>query len=209
MKVFKTCNSIPVYNFYQTIDTGDHRYLIKAFNDEDDSELELDDEKSVELSLIFNKILSEYSELIKDTKVIANYNNQLLIKKLQVKYDFCIRIIEIYKDTGVFEVVGVLSIFGWAIRKENVEQDLEKIQKKLIGMANKLRIYKARYVKKNESEDEEENANGRNLVAEALNLESVMDLKYSLDIYTVSIKKWEAIKVSCKEKIRLQNKMLS
>lgn len=203
MVIYKSCNSIPIYNFYQIIDTNDYRFMIKDYEPEEERPIEIGESKSLELAELFKGIVAEYSELTMNQKVLADYNKQILIEYLEFEYNTCVQILELYQEFDSFEVVVLLREFGHQVEAESLEANLKKINNKLKGLKNKIRIHKINYAKKL---DNKKNKSKRDLVRDAMSYEQILDLKYSIDIKNTSVKKWLTIEDMCKDKINMQKK---
>ena len=60
MKLYKSCNTLPIRKFFRVFETDDLRNLIIGF-DEENTTLQLSIEKQVDLMVIFEDIYFEYS----------------------------------------------------------------------------------------------------------------------------------------------------
>ena len=135
MKIHESCSTLSIYSFYKIIESNDYRYLIVGF--EDESEIVLDSLKIIEFSEVFKKIINEYSELTCNTEVIRNYKLQLLIAKLEFKYNVSLMALDSYMET---KDLGVLSIIDeYNDLKINYNKDFTK---EILLLISKLKSLK-------------------------------------------------------------------
>lgn len=197
-KLFKSCNTISIHNFSKILETEDYRYLIKGYTEDDEDDIVLQENQIIKYENIFKVILFQYSELTINTAIVADYNKRILIKALEFEYSLCLKIIELYNDTQAIEVVGLLEEFGHKIDKENIVKCIDGIIKKLEGLKNQIRIHKSNYNKKIENREEPAKVN---LDKEALNFESILELKYSINPMETAVTKWVSYGNRCKRVI--------
>lgn len=197
-KLFKSCNTISIHNFSKILETEDYRYLIKGYTEDDEDDIVLQENQIIKYENIFKVILFQYSELTINTAIVADYNKRILIKALEFEYFLCLKIIELYNDTQAIEVVGLLEEFGHKIDKENIVKCIDGIIKKLEGLKNQIRIHKSNYNKKIENREEPAKVN---LDKEALNFESILELKYSINPMETAVTKWVSYGNRCKRVI--------
>jgi len=198
MKIHESCSTLSIYSFYKIIESNDYRYLIVGF--EDESEIVLDSLKIIEFSEVFKKIINEYSELTCNTEVIRNYKLQLLIAKLEFKYNVSLMALDSYMET---KDLGVLSIIDeYNDLKINYNKDFTKeillLISKLKSLKNKIKIHKINHSKKFNKNKEQIKTN---LDREALHLEMSLKLSHSIETRKTSVERWINMVELSKERV--------
>lgn len=184
MRYHKSCNTLMITEFTKINETNDYTLLLKGKKKQN-----LTVEEHQQLQKTFKKILFEYAEITKDTKLIASYRKRIIIAKLRFKYDSCVRALQLYADYDLTEVLGVLREFDYVIDEEkNIDKQIKKIVRNLKGIKTRLAILALKYEELYKPKDEEKKP--RNLYEEATQLEVALKLGYELKPNKTTVTKW-------------------
>jgi hypothetical protein len=202
MIIYNSCDDLPIYFFYKIFETKDFRYLIKDFNSYSNSH-ELSNKQKSEFEGIFNKIMFEYSKLSNNNKLKLRYELQLDIVEMEIEYEYCVRTIDLYLKYNNIEVLLLLKEFDYDIDENgDIKKQILKINNKLKGLKNKIRIKKIRYTKLFK-DDEDENIDSSFLI-KSLEKEAIylrMNLGLNIDTKNTSVTTWLSIKEINKAKL--------
>ena len=202
MKLFKSCSTLPVKNFFQIIETDDLRYLTKKF-DIENSKLKLSNDDIVALSFIWEEIYFEYCEITSNHKLKSILKKQCLIQEWETIYYVVTKCINIFDTYGTKESLDLINRLNDKKYQINLDKplgiQLNKLDNKMKGLKNKIKIFKIKLVN-SVKEDKEEVKN--NLERDALYLERNLDLKRAIDISKTPIKTWVQMIELSKEKAK-------
>jgi hypothetical protein len=202
MKLFKSCSTLPVKNFFQIIETDDLRYLTKKF-DIENSKLKLSNDDIAILSSIWEEIYFEYCEITSNHKLKSILKKQCLIQEWETIYYVvteCINIFDVYGTKESLDLINRLNDKKYQINLDKpLGIQLNKLDNKMKGLKNKIKIFKIKLVN-SVKEDKEEVKN--NLERDALYLERNLDLKRAIDISKTPIKTWVQMIELSKEKAK-------
>lgn len=81
LKVFKTCNELPLKNFLNVMSTGDFKYLIKAKNHKHLTVL-----NTARLSMIWGDLVIEYGKIDNNMQISESFDSQKIIYQLEASY---------------------------------------------------------------------------------------------------------------------------
>ena len=183
IKYYKTCDTLPIYNFYKILD-GDFRYLVKGWNDLDDDDIKVTQESNQ----VFNLIIQEYSELTSNKEIIVSLNLQILISELEFERDVLKTTLDIFNENEDFAVLVILSEFGFDIKKgDDLDYEFKKVIKRIKGLNNKIRVQKVKYTNRFKKENDDIK---HNLDKEALLLEINLKLGREINTRKTSVSKW-------------------
>lgn len=197
MKIFKSCDTLPIYNFYKIFETKDLKYLVKDFDFDED--IAFTNEEIELLNNTFEKITYEYGDLTDNQKLKFEYKKRILIAELELKYNVCSKVLEIYKDYEEFEVLLVLREFDYVVKEdENINEKIQKITRDLIGLKNRIKIHKTKLNKSKEKKEKE--VVKLDLDREVAILEVNLSLGYSIDTRVMPVSKFEGLKRLDKQK---------
>ncbi len=181
----KSCETLPIYNFYKIVDSDNLNYLVVNFDDLDDVKIEID---PITARLNWNDILTEYAELTANKKILNNYEKQIEIVYLEAIINAGEKILENYNEFEDIEILLLLNKFDYAFDKtKNIENQINMVIRKIKGYRNKVRILKANYANKNKKVKEEVKSN---LSKDALSLELSLDIGREIDIRRTTVSKW-------------------
>jgi hypothetical protein len=190
MTLYKSCNTLPIYNFFKIFESDDFRYLIKGW-DEDDDEVELVGVKLEETRALFNNIVFEYTDLTHNTKAKSTLKKQILIAEWQIVYDIVVGCVDLYLGSDDEQYLELIKEVGYPVDlTKELEPQLTAISRKMKGLKNKIQIYKIDLAKNFEQNKNEVKTD---LDKEALYLEMNLDLKREINTRTTTVAKWVKI----------------
>jgi hypothetical protein len=199
MIIHKDCSALSIFAFNEITKTQDLRWLLKDFDENDCNKLELTDEQKIELSEVFSNIFYEYGELTSNLKITSGYKKRIQIKYLENKYDICKKIISIYNESQLIEVVELLNEFKYKIDiKKELAPQIEVVVDSLNALETEIKILKINYKNQFGTKSEIE----YNLDKEAFQLEMNLKLNYSIDVKKTSVKRWVTMMNVSNEKMK-------
>ena len=196
MNTYNNCSEIPVFNFYEIVNTNDYRYLICKYKA--DSKLKISNNKKVKLQNLFKDIVIEYLELTNNLKAVNNAAKKWLVAKLKFKSSTASSILEIYSVNNDIEALKLLNDLGFTIDVEkDINEQISIIIRDIKAIKNKINIFSSQLKNSEKNENEDVKIN---LDLDAWNLEQALDLKYMIDIKTTTLSRWVNMWNSVKRK---------
>ena len=191
----KTCSTIPIYNFYKASLFNDLRYLIKGYDEDLPSYSEY--KTSKELGELLKEIVKGYAVLTNDKKTMRLKKMEYELMFLKGRYNLIIKVLNIYKDCKMVEVLDVLNDLEvpFDANKPTSEQ-IDFAIKKSKGIKNKINIKEINFKKlsgiKDGDEQEKQDPNDamRSLDKTALLLETNLELGYRVDVKGTTAERW-------------------
>jgi len=199
-KYFKSVKSLPIFNFYQILNTKELSWLVKGFNIDDDP-IEFEEDEKDMLAQLWFDITSAYNELLGDK---VNSNNYIIIAQIS----------EMLQE---LEIVGsLLSLYSirpserlkmeigkW---KYNVE-DPEACKKKLNQLKFRIEFTKNKNKELFKTEEEEEEAPKYNLYKDVVLFENSLNI--AIDVHKTVLEKWVMITLMHDEMQKEKRKRLN
>lgn len=193
-QLHKSCSTIPIYSFYEILETNDYRYLIKGyFGENKKAYTKLKDSKK--LKLIFETILKQFI-LISDKnnsnfkiKQVKDFNNKFLLTELKFKYNTTSKILNLYSSNESLELLLLLIEVGWEFDVDlPYGPQIDKISKACLGLKNQIKIKEASL--KNKTIAKKSNNKEISLAKQAIYLQNNLGLNYFLDIRVCTAEAW-------------------
>jgi hypothetical protein len=184
MKLYKSCETLPVFNFYKIANKGNLKYLVYDY-DEENSDLELENQD--ELNDIWRNILYEYYELRNDKSMLIKVQKKIKIETLRTEIEIIQSLILLYirkRDNKVKEL-----LLKYKIKIDlsgDIEKEIERLKNKLNGLKTRLKIQEIAFNKQYNKKTVENN----NLINDII---ASLDLNYDLDTKKTSVAKWVAL----------------
>jgi len=203
MKFYKSCNTLPIGRFFRIFETDDFKHLIIGYDFEND-DLKLSADQIIQLANIFEDIYYEYSELSHNHKLRSTLKKQILIAEWELTYILVSNLIGIYrrhKDLEALILINNIDGFEIIIDVEkNVNQQLDKLEHRIKGLKNKIKIFKIKMVKSMENNKKDVKID---LDKDALYLERNLELKREVDPETATVSKWLKLIELSKERSKM------
>lgn len=190
LKIYKTCDSIWMHNFYKALDTNDYRWLVVDYDEY--SDFKLTENQEVELGEIWKELFNEYLELKKDQTTINNLRKRGLIANLQNRLFFAATLLKlIIKNPNTKNLDEIISeLQKWKVRfdkKKPVLSEIERITKQLKQLKTRINLETSRYEKIMEKYKNKENVT---IDTQIVNIGKILDLKYPIDKKTTVMSQW-------------------
>lgn len=190
-KTYKSCDDIPVYNFFKLLKETDLSFII--INHENFKKDKIDkyiSENKNELQKKADSIVEEYKILIFNQKEISRKKEEAtIIYETAIVYSVG-QIIDLYKE---YEDDSILKMVN-SIEGFSEEMSLSEIEQKLKILVNKINIKKLNFKKKyriKENDEAIEDTNVfKNLDFQAIQIEQILELGYKLNIKKTSVLRW-------------------
>jgi hypothetical protein len=190
MKIYKS-QKTPVSRFCYILNTGDSRALMYDFDIYDDNE-DLKYDGDEDLDDIFKTIYYKYCILIGDNNQLTKMRKEAYIKEKEAEMKFVNTSMLLYVESENEGFITLLnSTFpSYSIDlKKDISVQVERNIRKLKGLRNKINIKKIDYAKRYKKEGNEPKKE-LDADAEAILLENALELKYSIDVDSISLGKW-------------------
>lgn len=191
IKLYKSCDTLPIHNFIQILDKNDFRYLITVFDDENDT-FELTKKQQLDYALIFNDIFYEYSDLTDNTKLRKGLREQLLIEQWSIIYmviTTCSGLYIKYEKEHLLKPINQIDYPVSIDFDKPILPQLESLDRKMKGLKNKIKIKKIKISKRAGAKDIKEEVK-QDLERDALYLEKGLELGRKIDPRTTSVRRW-------------------
>lgn len=172
---------IPVENFYSFLETNNYKHLLKKKS-------KLSNKQKEKLDLIFTDIFYAYCELIGDITVFDSVKKEIYIELLLAKINLINDILLIYEKHENSSILVLLNELGidFDITKK-IEPQIKRAIRKVKGLKNRYNIF---ILKKKPKKDKEEKKENYTIDQQALDIELSLDLKYQIDVSTLTLRKW-------------------
>ena len=204
MKIHTACSTIPVFSFFKILETGDYRYLIRGYFEDDDEVVgELLDNDY--LVIVFNRISKEYSSLVATDKSIRNLKLELDIIYSMGRYSAATRVLQLYAKYRDVEILLLLKELHFYVDTSNaISPQVQKIVNLLKGLQNQINIKKIRYKKYNNIKDEEKEPEFEflSLDKKCLYLEQNLNLSYTIDTKNTTLERYANLLTLNEERLK-------
>lgn len=198
MKIYKSTETLPIYNFEKILETNDLRFLLKDYDHEEDSKpLKMSDEML--LSSIFKVILKEYSYLSGAKEIMRKMKSQFYIKELEIKITIIEELLDIFVKFGESTQLVLLNDLDLGIRFDeggNEDKKVLSIKSKLSGLKTKLRLKKNTYEAKYKPK---ENVSSNSIFKTAIQISRALELGFVIDLKKTSVASWLYYLEECKK----------
>ena len=184
---YNNCKSIPMYNFYETMETDDYRWLLKDFDD--DSDISLSEKEKEALKLKFRDIFNEYLELKKDEKVIKTLKQRAIIANLENRMFWGVTLLKLYIKNPMEETAEALKSWKFKIYPKPLDEQIKSLTKQLKSLKTQINMETSSYEKMTEKSDKKEKVN---IEKQAINVAKGLDLKYPINTKDTTIVQWLA-----------------
>ena len=190
LKLYKSCNTLPIARFFRIFETDDLRHLIINFDYENDT-TKLTGKERRELSDIFEDIYYEYNDITNNFKYKTILKKQILIAQWTFTYEIISNLINLYSESKDIECLRSINTFNDISYTFDFSKPLDKQVKSVVvkmkGLKNKIKIFKSKLA---ESVKTDKKQTKIDLDLDALYLEKNLELKRSIDPETTSVSKW-------------------
>lgn len=196
LKLYRSCDTLSMYNFDQITRKNDFRYLIKGLDPENDN-FKPSAKQNQELYSVFKAIMLEYTILSGSSKLEMKIKSQISIKRLEINIQTAEEIINIFSNFEYSEVLVILNKldgFEYDESKGDVEQ-ITKARSRISGLKTKLTIKDKQFKKKYESETKVQ----QSIFEEATIISQILGLKHMVDVHK-SISYFVGLRNLCKNK---------
>tara|TARA_R110002020_G_scaffold232212_2_gene443735 strand:- start:4183 stop:4818 length:636 start_codon:yes stop_codon:yes gene_type:complete len=193
IKTYKTCSKIPIYNYYKANLTNDFRYLIVGYDDSEDAEDLISYKNDKELSKVLKELCEEYAVLVFDKKTMRMKKMEYTLTYLVGKYNVASKIVDIYLESKMRDVLLLLNDLGFNIDLEkDVDEQIKGVIKKFKMLKNEINVKRVNLEKLSGVNEEKASPEDvvRNLDKVALSLESNLELGYNINVRKVTVERW-------------------
>lgn len=202
IKLYRSCNTLPIARFFRVFDTDDLRNLIVDF-DAENPEGKLTNSEIIEYQLIFDDIYYDYCDLSQNHKLKSNLKKRILITQWSFLYTMINSLLNLYeehKKDSILLLINEIEDVKYQIDfKKPIDPQVKELVRKMKGLKTKIKIFK---IKIAESMKREKKSVKMDLDRDALYLERNLELKRSIDPETTSISKWVRMIQMSKQKAK-------
>lgn len=190
MKIYKSCNTLPIQNFFEVFKDNDYRYLIVGFDDENDT-FKLSEKRKEELGEIFKDIYYKYAEITENHKLLAIFKKTFLIEQWEFIYKVIVNAMYFYMESAEVEFLKSINRLEEKNYTINLDEPLDKqvvgMVGKMKGLKTKIKIFK---LKLNKKPLDKEKPKEVDLEKTAIYLERHLELQSPVDPKTTNITRW-------------------
>lgn len=195
-KYYKSCGSLPVFNFYKILNTEDLSYLVRD-HDVDDEPIVFTEEELVELSSIWFEITSEYNELFGEKINTNNYVIIAQISQMAQELEIVSTMLSLYSVKPSEKLKMALKEWKYDV------EDMDKCKKKLDSLKFRME-FTAEKNKALFERDEKDKGKKYKLYDDVVRLENSMGI--TIDVHKTVLEKWAALILKNDELIKAQRK---
>ena len=201
---YKSCKTLPMYNFYEILGSNDYRWLLKAFNY--DSDMIVSDEENKRLETVFYNIFNEYIELKNDTKTINNIKQRAIIANLENRLFWGATLLKLYIKNPTEGTAKALKEWKFKIDfNGNLEKEIKSVSNQLKSLKTKINIEVSKYestLEKNKSKKEIK----FNIDEQTISIAKVLELNFPIIAKTTTVSQWVAYCKNAERVIKQRNK---
>ena len=187
IKLYTTCEDIPIYNFYKANYFGELEYLIV-----DESKRK---EKVDGLGELLDKMVVESWVLANSKENIRLQKSGFNLMELEYKYNGIVSILKMFQTSENEKILETLKLFG-----VKYNGDIDFVFSKLKHLKNKINISRINF-KNGIPEVQDTSKIIADLDKEALVFEDILNLGYYINKKEVSVERWLMMRNLAKEKI--------
>lgn len=208
MKIYKSCDTLPIYNFNKIIETNNLSYLLKEIDMENDT-VKVSHSEEMILHVVFKEIMDEYVFLTSDHNLVRKIKAQFSIRFMEIKIEVIEGLLDIFTKFGTSTHLVLLNKLGLTYdisgnprgfrfdEGGNTDMQVKSIKSKLNGLKTKLAVKTNQYKKKYESDPETEQS--ISLEETAINVSRTLELGYGISVEKTSVAKWVGYLNLCKK----------
>jgi len=187
---YNNCKSIPMYNFYEILESNEYKWLLKDFNE--DSGVILSEKELNVLKELFQTIFNEYIELKKDNKVIKVLKQRAIIANLENRMFWGATLLKLFINNPTKETAE--SLHSWKFKidiTKKLDLEVESVTRQLKSLRTQINMAISTYeemTKKDKNKKEEK----LNIEKQAINVAKGLDLKYPINTKETTMLQWLA-----------------
>lgn len=186
---YNNCKSIPMFNFFEIMETEEYRWLLKDFNDDSDMSLPLKELNA--LKELFQTIFNEYIELKKDTKVLKTLKQRAIIANLENRMFWGATLLKLFIQNPKEETADSLRSWKFKIdMSKPLDKEVESVTKQLKALRTQINMAISTYEKMTENKNKDKEK--LNIEKQAINVAKGLDLKYPINTKETTIVQWLA-----------------
>ena len=196
MKLYKSCDSLSIYNMDKILSTGDLRFLMFNF-DFENNDIKISMGEQVELELLFDKIMFDFTVQSGSKELEIQLKSKISIKTLELNIQASEEVINIFTKFGLLDVLVVLNrLDGFNYDAEgDLEEQIKTAKSKISSLKTKLQIKQKQFNNKYKGKEAK-----TNIFEEAVIMSNILELGYRIDVKTTSCSEWNSFKTLCSKK---------
>jgi len=176
---FKSCKTLPIYNFYEILNTNNLGWLQKGYNDDNEEISLVKDAKS-----IWQGIYDEYILLLGNKVNTKGYTILAQLSEMETELIVVSELINIYSKINHKDIQAEIDKWGYD------SNDLEKSLKKLEGLQFRIKITRSKNKDLLEEEEDEEVKVEYDIFKDVVSVENTLDNGILIDVHKTVVKKW-------------------
>ena len=181
---YKTCKTLPLYNFYEILNTKDLYWLVRGYDDEFSKE-DLKDIDDTTLFQIWELIHTEYSGLFKGGSDDKKYLKVAQISEMEVEASTVRDLIDLLKVRNSEAIRNEIDAWGY------FGDDIEKTENKLKQLDFKISIFRSKnkdLIDPEKKDKVEERV--YDLFADIVAVESAFEGSQKIDPFKDTVSRW-------------------
>jgi len=194
--VHKGIRTISIYNFCMIVKTSDFRFLIKNYNEDEDTDAYSEFMHDSKLEEVWNSIRDDYDKFVGDKSERKKYIALLGIDEMEATLSLISNILDIYTSSEDPKILWELnSIKGFTFKHYKPVQDqLNIIIKRVKHLKNKLSIAQIKFEDKYLSNIDENESKLKNIIDDIESTAQVFEIDlgvpYKINTKETSVLRW-------------------
>ena len=178
---YKSCDSLPIYNFYQILNTGDMSWMHKEHSVDDDP-IEFKQKDLEEASEYWFEISNAYNEMMGEKTGNTRFKVMAQISELIDEHEIVRTLLNYHKFLRSAAIANEIEKWGY------YPFDHEKSEKKLKGIEFRINMIKSK--NKDLFPDEEREESQYDIFQDVILLENSLDNGIKIDPHTTPVTRW-------------------
>jgi len=179
---YKSCKTLPLYNFYELLNTKNYNWLIKGYSEDSEDPTDVDNEF---LANLFNEIVENYQESLNGKKDVKQWMIVAQVNEMEVELKIVATLLDLHLKEYNKDIEQ--EIISWGYDPE----DPKKVLKDLEGLKFRISIFKG----KNKDlfsteEDKETKEKVYDLYKDIASVEYSLGTSIVIDPYKTVVDKW-------------------
>ena len=180
---FKSCDTLPIFNFYQILNTSDLSWLVKG-HDADSDPIQFTETETAELNHYWFNITNRYNEMFGEKTGNTRFVVLAQIAELAQEVDIVSTLLNYYHIRKSESIKNALSEWNYDA------DDMEKCEKKIKGITFRINMMKSKNKDLFPTEAEEVEKKQYDLFNDVVLLENSLGNGTSVDVHTTCVTKW-------------------
>lgn len=204
---YKSCKTLPMYNFYEIIGSNDYRWILKDFNE--DSDTILSKEENNRLESTFNNIFNEYVELKNDAKIINNLKQRAIIANLENRLFWGATLLKLYMSNPTEETANALKEWKFKVNiNGNLQNEVDSLTRQLKSLRTKINMEVSKFETTLEKNKKQKDVKF-NIDEQTISIAKVLELNFPIIAKQTTVSQWVAYCKQAEQVVKQRNKKIA